>query len=111
MVGMTNEAILQRAITLKQQSEQVEQQLNFVNEQIKELKEFSENLGVLERSKEKEVLTNSKYLEQPVVKDGQVITSRGVGTALAFGLAIIEELQGREKAQTVAERILFKAEC
>ena len=60
---------------------------------------------------EKEVFKDSTYLEQPVVKDGPVITSRGVGTALAFGLALIEELQGKEKAQWVAERILFKAEC
>ncbi len=60
---------------------------------------------------EKEVFSDSTYLEQPVVKDGSVITSRGVGTALAFGLALIEELQGKEKAQWVAERILFKAEC
>ncbi len=72
---------------------------------------ITDHLELTSYPSEKEVFTNSKYLEQPVVKDGQVITSRGVGTALAFGLAIIEELQGREKAQTVAERILFKAEC
>ncbi len=60
---------------------------------------------------EKDVFPDSTYSEQPVVIDGAVITSRGVGTALAFGLALIEELQGKEKARDVAQRILFKAEC
>ena len=52
------EHILQRAIALKQQSEEIEKQLDFVNQQIKELEEFSENLRVLEENKEKEILAN-----------------------------------------------------
>lgn len=72
---------------------------------------ITDHLKLTSYPSEKEVFTNSDYLEKPVVKDGMVITSRGVGTALAFGLALIEELQGKEMAQTVAERILFKAEC
>lgn len=41
-----------------------------------------------------------------VVRDGNVITSRGVGTALAFGLALVEALRDREAAKTLGERML-----
>ena len=41
------------------------------------------------------------YLSEPVVQDGTVITSRGPGTAMDFGLYLIEQLQGREKRQEV----------
>ncbi len=54
---MNKEEILQQAIMLKQQSEEAEQQLNFVNEQIKEMEEFVEKLKMLE-SGEKEFLAN-----------------------------------------------------
>ncbi|MBU0467093.1 MAG: prefoldin subunit alpha [Nanoarchaeota archaeon] len=53
-----NQELLQRAIMLRQQSEEIEKQLDFVNEQIKELEQFSGSLGVLEKEKEEEVLTN-----------------------------------------------------
>ena len=40
-----------------------------------------------------------------VVIDGNVITSRGAGTAVAFGLALVEKLFDREKALAVAKSI------
>jgi 4-methyl-5(b-hydroxyethyl)-thiazole monophosphate biosynthesis len=40
-----------------------------------------------------------------VVTDGRLITSRGAGTALDFGLMIIEKLFSREKAAEVAKSI------
>lgn len=40
--------------------------------------------------------------EQRVVVDGNLITSRGPGTALEFALALVEQLYGSEKAREVA---------
>lgn len=42
-----------------------------------------------------------EYLEQPVVTDGRVITSRGPGTALDFALELIERLSGKQKRDEV----------
>ncbi len=57
---------------------------------------------------DKDVFTDSVYLEENVVRDGQIITSRGVGTAIDFSLAIISNLKGAEEAGEVAARILYK---
>jgi protein deglycase len=38
--------------------------------------------------------TDMRYLEDPVVCDGNIITSRGPGTAMDFGLKLIELLRG-----------------
>jgi 4-methyl-5(b-hydroxyethyl)-thiazole monophosphate biosynthesis len=40
-----------------------------------------------------------------VVVDGRLITSRGAGTALDFGLSVVENLISREKADEVAKSI------
>jgi len=41
------------------------------------------------------------YSDQPVVRDGRVITSRGPGTAMDFALELIEVLSGRQQRDTV----------
>lgn len=41
------------------------------------------------------------YVEEPVVADGKVITSRGPGTAMDFALALIETLAGAAKRAEV----------
>lgn len=43
--------------------------------------------------------------DEPVVVDGKVVTSRGAGTAMEFGLALIELLAGSDVRQQVAERL------
>lgn len=45
--------------------------------------------------------------EERVVKDGNLITSRGAGTAVEFGLALVRELFGDAKAKEVAAAIMF----
>jgi 4-methyl-5(b-hydroxyethyl)-thiazole monophosphate biosynthesis len=47
--------------------------------------------------------------DDPVVVDGKVATSRGVGTALEFGLALIELLEGAAARQRVQERLQIPA--
>ena len=42
---------------------------------------------------------------QAVVKDGSIITSRGAGTAIEFGLSLVEVLCGTKVAQTIRESI------
>ena len=39
---------------------------------------------------------------------GPIITSRGMGTAIPFGLAILERLCGSKTAKEMAEAILYK---
>lgn len=43
-----------------------------------------------------------------VAVDGNIITSRGVGTAIDFALELITVLVGREKALKVAESIVYE---
>lgn len=42
-----------------------------------------------------------------VVEDGPVITARGAGTALEFGLALVRRLLGEAKAREVAAAIMY----
>lgn len=42
-----------------------------------------------------------------VVTDGNIITSRGLGTAIPFGLKLVEILTDREMADKLAERIVY----
>ena len=44
-----------------------------------------------------------------VVVDGNVTTSRGLGTAVDFALSIITQLEGEEKAQEIAESVVYRA--
>jgi 4-methyl-5(b-hydroxyethyl)-thiazole monophosphate biosynthesis len=58
---------------------------------------------------EKSVFSDSDYKKENVVKDGNVITGRAVGTAIDFALEIIAELQGRDKAEEIKKMILHKS--
>ena len=52
-------------------------------------------------------LTSAEFCAEPVVQDGNLITSRGAGTAMEFALAIIAELDSQETAQEIAEKIVY----
>lgn len=47
------------------------------------------------------------YKEDNVVVDGNIITSRGPGTAFDFALTIVDKLVGKEKAAEVAKGMLL----
>ena len=51
-------------------------------------------------------LKGAEYVKAGVVKDGNIITGRGPGWAIDFGLAIVEALQGKAQADSVAEGLL-----
>lgn len=54
-------------------------------------------------------LPSAHHVEQPVVEDGSIVTSRGPATAMAFALRVAERLSGSAVAQTVGQKLLFEA--
>ncbi|GAB2254349.1 hypothetical protein Droror1_Dr00022158 [Drosera rotundifolia] len=52
-------------------------------------------------------LSDQSEIESRVVVDGNLITSRGPGTAMEFSLAIVEKFLGREKPIEIAKTMLF----
>jgi len=71
------------------------------------------HLGVLEGKSaccfpgfEKE-LVGAEVKYEPVVVDGNVITSRGMGTAVDFGLKLVEIMFGKEKSIELGKSIIY----
>ncbi len=58
----------------------------------------------------KERLGGAIYEETAVVVDGNILTSRGPGTALAFGLAIVERLVSKDMAHKIKEAMIINSE-
>jgi 4-methyl-5(b-hydroxyethyl)-thiazole monophosphate biosynthesis len=56
---------------------------------------------------EKELI-GAKVVNESVVIDGNIITSKGMGTAIDFSLAIIECLAGEAEAVKIAKAIQFE---
>ncbi|MBF1736350.1 MAG: DJ-1/PfpI family protein, partial [Trueperella pyogenes] len=44
----------------------------------------------------------------PVVVDGNIVTSRGAGTALELGFELVRQLLGDEAAQHVRESVVWE---
>jgi 4-methyl-5(b-hydroxyethyl)-thiazole monophosphate biosynthesis len=73
------------------------------------------NLGVLEGRHatcfpdlQQVLVDNGAILEQDeVVVDGNITTSKGMGTAIPFGLAIVAHYRGQEFADELARKIVF----
>ena len=53
-------------------------------------------------------LKGAKFKAVPVVTDGNITTSRGVGTAIPFALELIRQLFSNEKASEIAESIVYE---
>ena len=55
-----------------------------------------------------EQLSGAVVTMESVVQDGQIITSRGLGTAIDFSLKIIENLENTEKAEEIAKSVVYR---
>lgn len=55
---------------------------------------------------EKDFGKDTTFVEDKVVVDGNIITSRGPGTALLFSLAIVERLAGKKVSEGLKEKTL-----
>ena len=53
-----------------------------------------------------EKLEEAVVFTDPVVKDGNITTSRGVGTAIPFALELISQLEGEVKARQIKKSIV-----
>ena len=53
-------------------------------------------------------LGDAVRLEDNVVVDGNITTSRGLGTAIDFSLSLISQFLGQEKADQIAESVVYK---
>ena len=53
-------------------------------------------------------LNEATYLEERVVVDGHLVTSRAPGTAMEFAYKLVEVLVGKEKVQEVNQGVMAK---
>ena len=54
-----------------------------------------------------DALVGAEYVEDRVAVSDFVITSRGLGTAIDFSLALIEKLVGKEKEEQIGKAIMY----
>ena len=47
-------------------------------------------------------------VNEDVVEDGNVVTSKGLGTAIDFSLALIKKLMGKDVSKKIAKDIIYK---
>ncbi len=60
-------------------------------------------------SVEEEIKKDGYRTDKMVVTDGNIITSRGPGTALCFGLEIVKRLVGVDSYKAVKEGMLYSS--
>lgn len=53
-------------------------------------------------------LTGAKVSREEVCVDGKIITSRGMGTAIAFSLKLVEQFDGEETAKKLGDSLMYR---
>ena len=53
-------------------------------------------------------LVGARYMNQDVVTDGNIVTSKGMGTAIDFSLEIINKLKSKAEADRIASAIQYR---
>ncbi len=54
-----------------------------------------------------EALTGATVTQNPVEVSGTITTSRGMGTAIPFGLSLVSQLAGQEAADRIGKGIIY----
>ena len=57
---------------------------------------------------EKSIFKNSIYVDHNVVVDENIITSRGVGTAIEFSLELVQIIKGKQVRNDLSAKILWE---
>lgn len=68
----------------------------------------SENRITSHPAARKHLDTKYQYSDDDIVMDGNIVTSRGIGTTIPFALKIIELLAGKETRDKIAESIIYR---
>lgn len=55
-----------------------------------------------------EHLEGARVVREPVAVDGNIVTSRGLGTALEFAFALLTLLEGEEKTAEIKKAIVYQ---
>lgn len=55
-----------------------------------------------------EMLKDAEVSADPVVVDGNITTSRGLGTAIDFSLELISQLLDKQTAEEIAESVVYR---
>lgn len=68
---------------------------------------LTENKNITSYPGFEDELTNCNYIEEAVVVDGNIITSRGPATTLAFAYKLLEELGYSKESQAIQSGMLY----
>ena len=72
-----------------------------------EAEEFVKKIAVLPGIRIRGFMTSAQWLEQPVVVDGNVITSRGMGTAIAFALELVRYFTDDATVEHIRQGLVY----
>ena len=102
--------IVYRAAMLQQQSEEIESRLQFVNEQIQELEQFSGDLRVLDKNDNKEILASlgKGVYAKSELKDKKLFVQVGAGVVIKKSINETIEVIGEQIKRFEEARVQLK---